>query len=254
MGIYAIDMGHTITGLGTGAVGILNETDINREVGKKLINMLREKGHIVYDCTVDKSSNDLYDRVQKANATNAEFYLSIHLNSFSNPTANGTETYVYPSANSSTKAKAKAINDALVNTLKTTNRGVKEANFYVIKNTKMPAALVELFFITNKDDCNKYSVNKCAEALFKGLTGVDYTATIISSNTTVNSNFSTGLYKVNTATLNVRKEAKLSSKIATTISKNEVYTITDVVKNDGYTWGKLKSGAGYIALEYCIKI
>ena len=188
MGVYAIDMGHTLKGAGTGAVGFLNETDVNRAVGKRLISMLKEAGHTVHDCTVDVSNNDLADRVRKANATNAEFFLSIHLNAFSSESANGTEIYVYPSASTTTRTKAKAINDAVVNAIKTTNRGVKEATYYVLKNTKMPAALVELFFITNQADCNKYDVEKLAKALFIGLTGKVYNGcSNTSSNTSTSS-------------------------------------------------------------------
>ena len=188
MGIYAIDMGHTLSGAGTGAVGFLNETDVNRAVGKRLITMLQEAGHTVHDCTVDVSNNDLADRVRKANATNAEFFLSIHLNAFSSESAKGTEIYVYPSASTTTRTKAKAINDAVVNAITTTNRGVKEAKYYVLKNTKMPAALVELFFITNQADCNKYDVEKLSKALFLGLTGKAYSG---SSNTSSSTSGST---------------------------------------------------------------
>lgn len=253
MGKYAIDMGHTLTGLGTGATGFLKETDVNRAVGKKLIAMLREKGHIVYDCTVDRSSNDLADRVNLANATNADFFLSIHLNAFGTESANGTETFIYSGGypgKENNRAIAKRINDAVVSYLGTTNRGVKEANYYVLRGTVMPAALVELFFITNRSDCNKYNINKLAEALFLGLTGTKYTVTTGGST----SKYSTGLYKVNTDILNVRKEPNTSSKIVTTVKQGDVYTITDVVKNDGYNFGKLKSCLGYIALEYCIKM
>ena len=188
MGIYVIDMGHTISGAGTGAVGFLAETDVNRAVGKRLIAMLKEAGHTVYDCTVDVSSNDLYDRVQKANKTNAEFFLSIHLNAYSKASASGTEIYVYPTASTATRTKAKAINDAIVNAINTSNRGVKEATYYVLKNTKMPAALVELFFITNQADCNKYDVEKLSKALFIGLTGKAYSG---SSNTSSSTSGST---------------------------------------------------------------
>ena len=188
MGIYAIDMGHTLSGAGTGAVGFLAETDVNRAIGKRLIAMLKEAGHTVYDCTVDVSNNDLADRVQKANKTNAEFFLSIHLNAFSSESAKGTEIYVYPSASTTTRTKAKAINDAVVNAIATTNRGVKEAKYYVLKNTKMPAALVELFFITNQADCNKYDVEKLSKALFLGLTGKAYSG---SSNTSSSTSGST---------------------------------------------------------------
>ena len=60
--IIGIDMGHTLSGAGTGANGFVSETQKNREVGNRLIAMLREKGHTVINCTVDTSSNDLYDR------------------------------------------------------------------------------------------------------------------------------------------------------------------------------------------------
>ena len=56
--IIGIDMGHTLTGKGTGAVGVVKETDKNREAGKRLISMLTAKGHTVVNCTVDNSSND----------------------------------------------------------------------------------------------------------------------------------------------------------------------------------------------------
>ena len=62
--IVGIDMGHTLSGAGTGANGFVSETQKNREVGNRLIAMLRENGHTVINCTVDKSTNDLADRLQ----------------------------------------------------------------------------------------------------------------------------------------------------------------------------------------------
>lgn len=255
MAKYIVDMGHTLKNLGTGAVGILKETDVNRAVGNKVINYLKSQGHTVVNATVDVSSNDLYDRVQIANKNGGDFFLSIHCNSYSNATANGTETYVYSTASTSTRNIAKAINDEIVKALGTTNRGVKEASFYVIKNTKMPACLVELFFITNTGDCQKYDADKIAKAIVKGLTGKAVeTSSNNASNTPQNaSNYTTGLYKVNTDVLNIRSGAGLNFKTVGTVKKNEVYTITEIKKADGYSWGKLKSGAGFIALEYCIK-
>lgn len=250
MAKYIIDMGHTLKNLGAGAVGILKETDVNRAVGNKVIEYLKAQGHTVVNATVDVSNNDLYDRVQIANKAGGDFFISIHCNSYSNATANGTETYVYGGANTSTRNIAKAINDEIIKTLGTTNRGVKEANFYVIKNTKMPACLVELFFITNANDCKKYDADKIAKAIVKGLTG----QAVINQNTVQNTNnFIAGLYKINTDILNIRSGAGLNFKTVGTVKKNEVYTITEVKKADGYNWGKLKSGAGYIALEYCTK-
>lgn len=61
---------------------------------------------------------------------------------------------------------------------------------------------------------------------------------------------STYKVKINTDVLNVRAGAGTSYKINTTVKFGEVYTIVETVNN----WGKLKSGAGYICLDYCIKL
>ena len=76
--IIGLDMGHTLSGAGTGARGYVEETVKNREVGNRLMAMLREKGHTVINCTVDKSSNDLYDRTCKANAQRLDLFVSLH--------------------------------------------------------------------------------------------------------------------------------------------------------------------------------
>ena len=60
--------------------------------------------------------------------------------------------------------------------------------------------------------------------------------------------------KVTANTLHVRKGAGVNYGIATSVHKGEVYTITQTVKNGAYTWGKLKSGAGWIALDYTTRI
>lgn len=253
MSKFIIDMGHTTSGLGTGAVGILKETDVNRAVGNKVIEYLKAQGHTVVNATVDVSNNDLYDRVQIANKSGGDFFISIHCNSFSQASANGTETYIYSgnyAGKEANRVKAKAINDELIKALGTTNRGVKEGNFYVIRETIMPACLVELFFITNPEDCKKYDADKIARAIVKGLTGQAVNTQNAPQN---NTNYSTGLYKVDTDILNIRSGAGLNFNTVGTVKKNEVYTIMDIKKADGFSWGRLKSGAGFIALEYCIK-
>lgn len=60
--------------------------------------------------------------------------------------------------------------------------------------------------------------------------------------------------KVTCDVLNVRKKADLQSPVVTTVKRNEVYTIVGESTADGYKWGKLKSGAGYIALKYTAKV
>lgn len=211
MGKYAIDKGHTISGLGTGAVGILKETDINRPVGDLVIKYLREGGHTVYDCTVNVSDNDLQDRVNKANSTDAEVFVSIHLNSGG---GHGTETYIYNGSYGNKEENrriATNVNNEVVNSCGFTNRGVKEANFYVLRKTKMKAILVELFFIDSSEDCSKYNNDKIARAIVKGLTGKDVSSTSTSTSTSSNSS--------STVTSQTNSEIKVGTKVQVIGSK-----------------------------------
>lgn len=153
--IFVVDMGHTITGAGTGAVGLVKETVINRLVGRELINILESNGHKVINATVDKSSNDLYDRVSIANRYKADLYISIHLNASREHNAYGTETYIVGRGGNAEKFAAK-VNSAL-SSLGFTNRGVKTANFYVLRKTNMSSILIELFFLDNDKDVNLYN-------------------------------------------------------------------------------------------------
>lgn len=172
--VIGIDMGHSLSGAGTGASGLMNEVTENRKIGNRLIEILKEKGYSVVNCSVDSASstsNQLAGIVQKANAQNLDLFVSIHLNSGG---GHGTETYTYPSTSASTKATAKAINDAVVSSCRFRNRGLKEANFYILKNTKAPAILVEVCFVDSSEDKQKLNTEDVARAIFKGITGVDY--------------------------------------------------------------------------------
>lgn len=206
-----IDMGHTLSGIGTGAVGIVKETDKNREVGKRLIAMLQEKGHTVINCTVDYSSNDLADRVRKANAQTLDLFISLHLNAF-NGSADGLETYIYNQNYNGKEANrviAKRINDEVAASVNFRNRGVKEANFYVLRETVAPAVLVELGFCDSNIDMNKWNTEKIAAALFKGITGQIYSKPA-ASNPSGNTYYRVcvGSYKDKTNAINQQKKLK----------------------------------------------
>lgn len=169
-----LDMGHTLSGAGTGANGYASETVKNREAGKRLMTMLREKGHTVVDCTVDKSSNDLADRCRKANAQSLDLFISLHLNAYRSTTSNmGLETYSYSTSGKGREYATKIQRELLAAT-GWKDRGCKTANFYVLKNTKAPAVLVELGFCDSKADMDKWNTEKIAAALFKGITGTTY--------------------------------------------------------------------------------
>lgn len=94
----------------------------------------------------------LEKRCQIANSLNADAFLSKHLNSAFNNSAKGTETFNFKGSVNGKKLATIIQNDLVSNGLTLANRGVKEGNFYVLKNTKMPSTLLETCFINNKED------------------------------------------------------------------------------------------------------
>jgi N-acetylmuramoyl-L-alanine amidase len=88
--------------------------------------------------------------VQLANRLNANLFVSIHANaiSMSRPDVNGVETYYY----SSGRALAQTIQNSILQATGAPNRGVRRARFYVLRHTAMPAVLVEVGFVTGRDD------------------------------------------------------------------------------------------------------
>lgn len=173
-----IDMGHTLSGEGTGSQGCgYKEQNLTRELGKTVIEMLKKEGHTIYDCTVDKSSNNaqqLIDRVNKANKQPLDLFVSIHFNACVNDVkgdgrTTGTEVLLH-SMSSKAKPYAERIVKKIANVgLK--NRGVKTHNAYVLKHTKAPALLIETCFIDDRDDMNVYlkSPRKVAKAIVEGI-------------------------------------------------------------------------------------
>lgn len=172
--IIGVDMGHTLSGLGTGAVGIVKETDQNRKIGNELISLLKSKGHTVINCTVDTSTQDLADRVYLANKQTLDVFVSIHLNSGG---GTGTETYIYDgywSGKEANRAIAKKVNDKIVANCGFKNRGVKEANFHVLRETVAHAILVEVCFVDSQSDVSILNTSKVAKAIAEGLTGQSF--------------------------------------------------------------------------------
>ena len=115
------------------------------EAGAKVL-MTRKKDTDVAHAYAT-TNEELQARVDIGNKNNADLFLSIHIDSFVNPEANGTSGYIYDDT-----YLGKCLHDELIDRLKRKDRGVKFANFYVLRNTAMPASLVELMFISNEEE------------------------------------------------------------------------------------------------------
>lgn len=174
--VIVIDPGHG--GSDPGAVGPsgLREKDVTLAVSKKLAAYLCDIADIHLTRWTDKElrpddNSDLAARATLANSINAELFISIHCNSAS-PVANGVETYAYkPGGNG--ERLARLVQEELVKATGLTNRGVKFANYYVLRRTSMPAILVELAFISNPQEeallGNPDFQDVCARAIAVGI-------------------------------------------------------------------------------------
>ena len=157
----------------------LREVDIALAIGKELKKIM-EKIH--YPCYMLQSDNLAGENPAKpnvcatANNSDADIFVSIHCNAATNPSAKGTETLVYSANGGKAHMLAKCIQHQIVHSLGMVDRGVKERpNLSVLKNTTMPAVLVETAFITNEQDAAKlrdrqYSI---AAAIARGITDFD---------------------------------------------------------------------------------
>lgn len=166
---FGIDIGHNCPPHDTGATGIKQEDILTKAVGTQLIQKLKAAGHTAIDCTPTSAStvNDsLRQRTNKANVNNVNVFVSIHFNKF-NTIANGTEIFAISNAS---KGIAKSVLKEILK-LGFKDRGVKNTGFFVLKNTQMPAILIECCFCDAKVDMDRFNAEKMAEAIKDGLIG-----------------------------------------------------------------------------------
>ena len=169
-----IDPGHG--GSDPGAVGIngLRETDIVLEVSKNITEFLSKKGVQTILTRSDERTLDLQPRVTKANNFKADAFVSIHANATrgKRKDVNGLETYYFSGFKGQSLAK-NIHKQILISSYQSPDRGVKRSRFYVIRKSSMPAALVEIGFVTGKYDAallrQKAYRDKMAFAIAKGI-------------------------------------------------------------------------------------
>ncbi|WP_342756723.1 N-acetylmuramoyl-L-alanine amidase [Kineothrix sedimenti] len=174
-----VNCGHTISGAGYGAVGLIKESEHTRLVGHALMEKLRAAGASVVDCTIDTANTQseyLAAAVALANRTDLDWFISIHFNASPSRAGQGVEVYTY---------EGKQYQDALdvcgnIASYGFKNRGVKAGSgLYVIKNTKAKAMLIEVCFCDNEQDVSLYNsiggADTIAQAIFNGI--YDYAVT-----------------------------------------------------------------------------
>ncbi|MDO7205327.1 N-acetylmuramoyl-L-alanine amidase [Paraclostridium bifermentans] len=110
----------------------------------------------------------LGDRAKMANSYAPDVFVSIHQNSADATSANGIETY-YHTNKSDHKPYAQDVQTKAIGETNARNRGVKSANFAVLRETNMPAALFESGFITNQNESANLASSSYQDKLATGI-------------------------------------------------------------------------------------
>src|SRR5699024_9764646 len=129
----------------------LNEKDVVLDIARTTANVLTNNYsgvEVMLSRTTD-TFIELSDRAKMANDWEADYFVSFHANAFDG-SAQGFETYIYSgNVSSETKERQKDIHNYLANRIDVNDRGMEEANFHVLRETTMPAILLEYMFIDN---------------------------------------------------------------------------------------------------------
>jgi len=148
--VVVLDPGHGGRDPGAVGPGGLAEKDINLAVALAAAEALAGRVDLHLTRRADETVS-LRARVDLANRERAAVFLSVHCNGSVYPEANGTETYHYPESRLGGKL-AGLIHRRLVEAVGRRDRGVKQAEFYVLERTACPAVLAEILFVTNPEE------------------------------------------------------------------------------------------------------
>lgn len=172
--VIVIDAGHGGKDPGAVANG-LREKDVNLDVAKRVEALLKAKGITVLMTRTTDNFLTLDQRAVFGVTKGADTFVSIHANAASSGVS-GSETFYSASLDQralDSKQLATFIQKRLYVAMDHNNRGVKDADFRVIGSNPLPAALVELGFLTNKSDADKLKTNyykdRAAKAIADGI-------------------------------------------------------------------------------------
>lgn len=251
-GIITIDPGHG--GKDPGALGRDGSKEKDNTLNQSLIlkSTLEKQGFKVY-LTRDKDEFiNLSTRKDIAYKYKSHLLISIHNNSFFNPTANGIETWNYPSSTNGRKA-GQYVQKELISATSLTNRGNKEAKFTVLTGRSV-AILIELGFISNDIECkllkDKDYQNTVAIAITKGVCqyfNVQYIEPITEIPTLESDCACIGHGTITATVLNVRAKP-LTGAVVGTLKSGEKVSIIESING----WYKIifENHVRYVSSKY----
>lgn len=154
MARLCFDYGHGGEDSGACYKGRKESNDV-LSLGRAVAVEVRNHGITVNETRTNDSTISLRERSNFENRNAYDYFISFHRNAFEPEKAKGVETYTYLNPGAKSKGLAAGLQSALA-ALGFVNRGVKSANFHVLRETKSPSVLVEIGFIDSTGDNNLF--------------------------------------------------------------------------------------------------
>lgn len=185
--VIALDAGHGGRDGGAVSASGIVEKDVTLAISLQLRDYLQEAGAAVVMTREDDRElsdpkvkggmkrQDLTKRVEIVNESEADLMISIHLNAIGSPRWSGAQTFYQPKRDEAHETLAVLIQDELVRNLENTDRVAKalDRNILLMRNVKMPAALVEVGFLSNPQEASLLNTEsyqkKVAASVYQGI-------------------------------------------------------------------------------------
>lgn len=212
-----LDAGHGYSTAGKRSPDGMKEYEFTRVVANFAKQLLESYQNVtVYFAHSDDRDVPLQERTDKANQLKVDVYVSIHANAYGSNwnDANGIETYIHPRHSRQSAELAQKIQRYLIISTGLKDRGVKTADFHVLRETNMPAVLAECGFYTNHKEAvllrSETYRRTCADAIVKAIVD-QYKLTRKASNPEKDATSppaaTAGLYKVQVGAFREKKYA-----------------------------------------------
>lgn len=210
MGRLCFDYGHGGEDSGAFYNGRKESNDV-LSLGCAVAAEVRRHGIEIDETRTNDATVSLNDRSVFENRNAYDYFISFHRNAYEPEQARGVETFTYLNTGANSKSLAEKIQDSLVG-LGFVNRGVKQANFHVLRETKAPAVLIEIGFLDNSGDNNLFDAkrNEIIKALAKAIlaqVGINYVQASAPTPTQTQPASGQTLYRVMAGSYSIRGNA-----------------------------------------------
>lgn len=155
---FVIDAGHGGHDVGS-KNNVINESEYSLELAQKIQDLAKNKNINVVLTRNGNDFMDLQSRVDKMNELNPDLIISLHLNNAMNKDLKGAEVFIKKDNTDEHTEKIGNELAQLISINSIENRGLKKANFKILRDSKVPTFLIELGFVSNKDDAETLNSN-----------------------------------------------------------------------------------------------